>query len=1331
ARTIGLVPVLLTVVWFFSPLFSYLSGKPEKHKTQKISEEDKEKLLVDARRIWRYFDEFAQVENNFLPPDNYQISPIPVLAKRTSPTNIGLGLLAAVSANDFGFISRNYLFTYLEQAISTIEKLEKFKGHLFNWYQTDTLATLQPFYISTVDSGNLVTSLIALRQSCQEFITQSEDTSKRTSAWNTTKNVWIEDWLLMTARDGSRLAPTTSSNDLETELSQIINLVVTKIKSLELTISPKLEDKIFSEIENLEHQAEKIVGGDKVGDVIYWRKSVKKLIENRDLMDIVPKQSWHELTDRISKLVDDFDFEFLYSKDRKAFSIGFNVKENQSDDSYYYNLLASEARLASFIAIAKRQVPDDHWFALGRPLTKIKGKSVLLSWGGTMFEYIMPQLFLKNLSNSLLWQTAESVVDCQIKFARSKSLPWGISESGFFAFDYQYNYQYQQFGVPDLSLRTELVENLVIAPYATFLALPLRPLDAVKNLRKLKDVGMEGIYGYFEAADFTPSRIPKKEKVGLVKSFMAHHQGMSLISLNNYFHKNVMQNRFHSDSLVIRAESLLDELIPVHISKIDLPEEVPQRPLMNILPTLSDNVFSGKPDIVRTSILSNSEYSVIVSNTGVGISTWKGLDITRNSLDLSENNWGWFCFVKDTSTGKTWSATYQPYLKEPDLYTVTFSPFKAEFERIDDNIETRTRVYVAVDKNVEIREITLVNRSRKTKTVELTDYAEIVGMPHREDSTHPALGKLFVESEYDSGRHSLVFRRRHREEDRSDLWIFHTALGDGNKISISDYETNRNEFIGRGKTILNADAFSRSLSRTVGATLDPIMSLRTKVTLDYNETKKISFVTLVADTKENGQNMVDRFTDPGEIERILRLSEIHNHIEIRHLGIGISDARIFQRLGSKIYFPDRYFRASSDIVESNRKGQSGLYAYGISGDYPIILVKIRSTEGLKLIRQVLLAHEFLRLKKVEFDLLILNEENVTYKSDLKENIQTLIDTSLSRPLIDKPGGIFVREDAFIDQEDKVLLETTARVILDSQWGSLEDNLELIPKKVLKPNNFDIERKVPLFKKNHPMIPKISFGMNRKRNEYVIHTQAGKTTPLPWSNVIANPRFGTLVTTGGLGYSWAENSQLNRISTWSNDPVSEKPGEVLFLKDHHRWWSATPLPYKSGHQYTVRHGWGYTKYECKNKDIMSNTTVWVDHKDPVKIVLLSLKNSSNFRKLIKPVYYTELVLSDNRESKQFYTVTSKDMATGALTATNSFNENYRESVSFIQCTEGTSFSGDRNEFIGLGGSWNKPVYLARKNGKLSGKVGSGLDPAFVVEAEISLKPGEEKQIAFVV
>jgi cyclic beta-1,2-glucan synthetase len=1329
SQTSSIAPILLTITWLISPLFSHLTGQPEKQSVQHISESDKDKLLSDALRIWRYFDEFSQVENNYLPPDNYQVSPVPVLAKRTSPTNIGLGLLSVVSAHDFGFSSREQLFRYLENAITTIERLEKYRGHLFNWYKTDTLEALQPLYVSTVDSGNLVTSLITLRQSCLDISTRPVGHTLDAQVWQTIKRVWTEDWQRLAENGSESSTKNDTSDKIQSQLSEIINLATDKINSLEISDNLSTQSEILIKIESLEQQVVEFVGQDKLWQVTYWRHDIYRRLNTSTSQSTISTDLWHHLISRINKLVDDVDFGFLYNIERKVFSIGFNVNDNRSDDSFY-NLLASEARLASFIAVAKGQVPDDHWFILGRPLARVGGKTVLLSWGGTMFEYIMPLLFLKDLPNTLLWQTSASIVDRQVKYGRSKSIPWGISESGFFAFDFQYNYQYQQFGIPELSLKTELRGNLVIAPYATFLALPLRPLDAVRNLQNMTKLGLEGTYGYYEAADFTPSRIPKKETFGLVKSFMAHHQGMSMISLNNYLNDNLMQNRFHADPLVIRAESLLDELIPVHIPKIELPEEVQKRPQPSSAST-SDHVFSGKPDIVRTSILSNSEYSVIVSNTGVGASICKGLDITRSSLDLSENNSGWFCFIKDTSTSKVWSSTYQPFLKEPDSYSVTLSPFKAEFARVDDDIETKTRVYVAVDKNIEIREITLTNRNKDTKTIELTDYAEIVGLPHREDSSHIAFGKLFIESEYDQIRQSLAFKRRHRQEHKDDLWIFHSAIGDGKKISITDYETDRKVFIGRGKTILNASAFSKSLSRSTGATLDPIMSLRTRIKLNNNQTKKLHFVTLVADSKEQGQNMIDRFADPGEIDRILRLSEIHSHIELRHLGIGANDAKLFQKLGSKIFFPDRHYRAQGDLIAQNKKGQSGLYAFGISGDYPIVLVKIKEKEGLKIVRQALLAHEFLRLKKFEFDLLILNEEKVTYQSNLKESIQTLIDTSLSRPLIDKPGGIFVRESAFIGTEDKILLEASARVILDSQWGSLEDNLELIPKKVFKPNNYNIERPIPRSSSDTKIISKMSSSINKQGNEYVIHTQGGKTSPLPWSNVISNPRFGTLVTSGGLGYTWAENSQLNRISTWSNDPVSEKPGEALYLRDDHGWWSATSLPHTTDHKYTIKHGWGYTKYQCKNAHITTDTTVWVDKVDPVKLVLVNLTNNSQARKLIKPIYYAELVLSDNRETKQFHIVSAQDPATGALTASNSFNENFRNHVTFLQCTQDTSFSGDRNEFIGLGGAWNKPIYMTQEDSRLSGTVGAGLDPAFIMETEVTLEPGEEKQLAFII
>lgn len=1323
-------PLLIPLLWIFSPLIAYVISKPEVRVIQRLSLEQNRTLRNVAFQTWRFFDEYANTENNYLPPDNIQISPGPTLARRTSPTNIGLSLLSSISAYDFGFINMDELYERLSNTFNTLDKLEKHQGHFLNWYKTDTLLPLQPAYISTVDSGNLATALIAVKQACLEISKHKNDDVRIQKGLATAWNCWIEEWFRLTEIEHtSELPVRLTVPKRDQELRRIIEKAVKEIEKLQTDYESRNAHSYLGNIEKFEKDIEPIVGISGINAISYWRKKVDKLTRQSLLDSTTTKELWTMLAGRSGNMAVEMNFRFLFNTERNVFSIGFNLSENKTDDSYY-NLLATEARLASFIAIALGQVPEDHWFALGRPLTKVHGKTVLLSWGGTIFEYLMPQLLMKNFDNTLLWQSNETIVERQIEYARSKSIPWGISESGFFAFDYQYNYQYQQFGIPSLSLKTELSENLVVAPYATLLSLPIRALDAYKNLEALNHYGLQGTYGYYEAADFTDTRLPNNEKIGIVKSYMAHHQGMSLVALNNYFHSNLMQHRFHNDPIVEGAELLLAERIPTHIPKIEISQEalVISRDVNTIDSSTTTHI--ANTDTVRTTILSNSEYSVVLTNAGTGVSTWKDLDITRNTLDTSENNFGWFCFIKDLSTSAVWSATYQPFLKKPDHYSAKFSPFKAEFDRTDDELDVRTNVVVSMNKNVEIRELTLTNRSKKIKKLEITDYAEVVASPHRADITHPAFGKLFVESEYDSVRQSLTFKRRSRSIQENEVWVWHTLRGNKDKIAVSEYETDRNAFLGRGNTLLTAQALNMPLTQTVGATFDPIMSLRTKIILKPNEHIKLNFMTGVTESKMLAENQIDQFADPGEVERTFTLSEIHSQIELRHLGITFSEAKQFQRLGSKILYPDRSFRAPKEILEQNIKSQSGLYPYGISGDYPIVLTKIRNKEGLKLIKQVLLAHEFLRTKQVIFDLIILNEESLTYSGDLKEKIQSLIDTSLSRPQVDKPGGIFVRDSSFLAHTDKILFETTARVIFDSQWGTLEDNFELIPKKVHKQKIYDHERIIehlkPLNKERS--LPKS--GMNPAGNEYLIHIHSGETPPLPWSNVIANQNFGTLVTAGGLGFTWAHNSQLNRLTTWSNDPVTEKPGEVLYLKDESGWWSTTPLPTKKGCTYTVSHGWGYTKYLCNKTDHVSETTVWVDEIDSVKIVLLKLTNKTARKWTVSPVFFAELVLADNRERNQFFIVSEKDPVTGALTARNSYSDVYFDQLSFLQSTVDTTHTTDRVEFLGRGGSWTNPTFLEGNDEKLTQNVGAGLDPAFIMKTEISIDPGEEKELAFI-
>jgi cyclic beta-1,2-glucan synthetase len=1334
------IPLTVIILWLLSPLFGYVISQPIIRKMEALSSSEKEELSVTARKIWRFFDEMANEDNNYLPPDNLQVYPSPKIAKRTSPTNIGFLILSIISAHDFGFIDDNEFLNRIESVFATLDKLNKFNGHFFNWYQTDTLETMHPAYVSTVDSGNLASSLIVTKQACLEMLNE-----KRTNTLKhgllTTITAWQEEWKIfkqITKMDKSE------HSDKILFVQKIINKAIRRIAHIKaqiikteiLNINQKLEQvkHIVIIIEKYEAQINNIVNKYSFEALTYWRIR----FANYELFNTTNKSDninrWIDLSLRAEQMVKAMDFKFLFDLNRKVFSIGYNTDENTLDDSYY-NLLASEARLASFVAIALGQIPEKHWFDLGRPLKKIKGKPILLSWGGTIFEYLMPELFIRNFDNTLLSLTNYGILEKQIYYAKSKTIPWGISESGFYGFDFNYNYQYQQFGIPELSLKMVLSENLVVAPYASLLALSLKPKTVFENLKVLAGMGVNGTYGFYESVDFNPERIKEYNKFQIVKSYMSHHQGMSLVSINNYLNGGIMQSRFHRDGLVASVELLLSERIPQHIAKV-VKSKKPTVPPVRVLTSQEMLIpkFSGRTETIKTTVLSNSEYSVVVTNGGSGYSSFKNVDITRWQIDTVENNWGWFCFVKDTSTNETWSSTYQPYLKKPDSYSVSFLPHKAEFNRVDKKIETKTTVTVSPDQNAEIREVSLTNKGSKIRKLEITDYAEVVGLEHRADAFHPALGKLFIESEYDSVRQALLFKRRIRKENQPELWIWHTLKTDKDKDIVSEYETNRENFIGRGHTILQAAAFDSPLQNFAGASLDPIMSLRTKIILKPEETKHLFYITGVASSKQEALDLIDKFSETDTIERTSKLAEIHSQIELRHLGIKTEEAREFQKLGSRVIYPDRYSRANPSILIQNIKGQSGLYPYGISGDYPIVLVKIKSSDGLKVIRQTLLAHEFLRMKNINFDLIILNEQKVTYDGDLKEAIQNLIDTSLSRPLVDKPGGIYLRDSAYINKGDQILFETIARIIIDSQLGRFEDTFDLVSRSDYEQSSYEFERKPT--KQNFSVDKAANLsGFSPDGSEYVINFADGEIPPYPWSNVVASPKFGTLLTSTGLGYTWANNSQLNRITTWSNDPVTEKPGEIIFVRTDNNdgWWSATPLPVNNLGQYSVSHGWGYTSYSLKTKDMIIQTDVWVDTTDPVKIISVNITNNNLSVRLVKPCLYAELVMGDNREQNQFFVISEFDEEAGAVMARNSYNNLYPGNITFIMCSENNiKISADRMEFIGRGGSWSRPAYLEGDfENNLSGNVGAGLDPAIILESILRIKPGKTKQVTFIV
>lgn len=1065
-------------------------------------------------------------------------------------------------------------------------------------------------------------------------------------------------------------------------------------------------------------------------------------------------QRMEELADCADKLARGMDLQFLYNAEREIFATGYNTATNQLDTSYY-DLFASEARLTSLLAIALEQAPERHWFHLARPLTRKEGHVTLLSWGGSMFEYLLPTLFVSDQPYTLLHETYGAIVGRQIAYAAERRIPWGISESGYHAFDLQFNYQYRLFGVPDLSLKREFGDDLVIAPYATFLALPFAPHHAWENLGALQRAGGLDRYGFYEGLDYTLTRRPRGQAPAVVRSFMAHHQGMSLVALDNYLNGYPMRRRFEREPAIAAVVLLLQERIPRHTPLVQAPPERRPEQHQVIFPGVSETRSYATPHtpLPRAHLLSNGEYTVMLTNAGGGYSVCGDLDVTRWREDATCDGWGSFVYVKDVERGQTWSDAYQPTRHEPEDYRVTYSPGIAEFLRFDYDVETKTEIAVSPENNVEVRRLTLTNRGARARSLDLTSYAEAVLDTHRADAAHPAFGKLFVETEHAAGKRMLLFKRRPHRKDQAPVWAFHLLSGAELKGEI-EYETDRARFLGRGGTTAKPAALEGRLGNTAGAVLDPVMSLRGRVRLRPGESVRLAFVTGVTASREAALSLADEYSDERYVERAFEQARVHGRVLLQHLNISAHEGQLFQRVASRILYPEPAFQAPAEIIARNVKGQSGLWPHGVSGDYPIVLVRVDSAEELGLARQMLLAHEYWRQHNLSVELVILDESPTMYNEGLRVAIEGLINTSLSHPWLDRPGGIFVRRADHMPPEDKVLLQTAARVILNGDLGDLDDQLKLTPppkSRVLprRPASRDSVSWKPTSRRlwSSASSPSTASpraagdgakvfdnglgGFSQDGREYVITLKGNQWTPAPWSNVIANSDFGTLVTAAGLGCAWATNSQQNKLTPWSNDSVSDPPGQIVYLQDREtrEVWTPTPSPVREDEPYVIRHGTGYSTFEHTSHAVVQSLTVFVPPSDPVQVIRLKLKNLSQRVRRINAVFYADWVLGVTREGSKRSIVTEYDAGSRALYARNTFNAEFGPRVAFAAAgSDPVTFTADRAEFLGRNGAVDRPAALF-DGGKLSGSVGAAMDPCAVLVTPVELSAGEEKEVVF--
>ncbi len=1050
-----------------------------------------------------------------------------------------------------------------------------------------------------------------------------------------------------------------------------------------------------------------------------------------------------EISTISDRLFDEMDFKFLFDSNRNLFSIGFNVSDGHLDPSYY-DMLASEARLTSFIAITKGEIPTTHWFSLSRALTSVANGSALLSWSGSMFEYLMPSLVMYTPRGSLLDRTCRLIIKKQIEYGAGYQIPWGISESAYNIRDRDFTYQYSSFGVPDLGLKRGLGEDLVISPYSTALASMYYPRFAEDNFKRLEEIGALGSYGFYEALDFTTERLPEDEKVAIVRAYMLHHQGMTLVALTNVIFDGIMRHRFHNVSTVRAAELLLQERTPrnvavahtrienLHASKI---RDGSQSALRRFdLPNLP---------IPSTHLLSNGHYTVMLTSAGSGYSRWNDLSVTRWREDSTSDMWGSYIFLYDTESKELWSAGFQPSGIKPDHYEVTFAEDRAKIVRQDGDINTDLEVIVSPEDNAEIRRVSLRNNGLKAREIEITSYSEIVLAPQGADVMHPAFSNLFVQTEYVHEVSGLIAVRRPRSSSETSIWMAHVIAVDGDINPGIEYETDRARFLGRGRSIRKAVSVveGQPLSNTVGAILDPIVSLRTRIHIPPGATKHVTFSTIVANSREEIIDLADKYHDPSTFHRISTLAWTHAQVQLHYLGIDSMEANFFQHLANRIIYSNPSMRPSSEILKRNTLSVSGLWPHQISGDYPILVVHIDSIDDQAVIRQLLHAHEYWRMKRLVVDLVIINEKATSYVQDLQVLLETMVRTSLQMSgnyIQENRGNIFVLRADMLTLQEKELLQTAARSVMSCKEGGLAEQIKRMKRSSYK-SIYQGKRLTndPLAENLSVAYPPFEFfnglgGFTEDGREYVIVLGKLQYTPAPWVNVIANSQIGFLVSESGSGYTWSLNSRENQLTPWSNDPVCDPSSEVFYICDEEtgELWTPTALPVRlENSKYVTRHGQGYSTFEHNSHGIESKLTQYVSFDDPIKISHLTLENKSGRTRNLSVTAYLEWVLGSSRSTNTPFIITEVDKETNAMFASNPWNAEFGNRITFADFSgKQTSWTADRTEFIGRNGTLEQPASLIHGE-TFSKNVGAGLDPCSVQQVTIEIPPKGKVELSF--
>jgi len=1404
---------VILLLWLVSPEVAVAINRPRHPRAIRLDAEDRAFLRRVARRTWLYFETFVGPEDNWLPPDNFQEEPYKETAHRTSPTNIGMMMLSCLTAWDLGYIGSNELATRSRNALNALDRLQRHRGHVLNWYDTRTLKPLEPRYVSTVDSGNLAVCLQALKEGCLETLHApaihgvhwdglTDELALFSQAVETTSSARMRslgkcaativekirqirsphhDWqsVLIDLIDGDfaklessiRETRTLLGNDPSEALREThvwlerIRHHVTSMRrdfesfrpwdALLRTPAPDCEDIARSISKTLPislsleeagpacSEARRMLADDIPPEVhtenAQWICDVDAALIRGAKSQSELRNSFRDIAARCETAALAMDFRFLFDTEARLFHIGYNVSSDHID-LHHYDLLASEARLASFFAIAKGDVPVEHWFFLGRPMAQTSAGILLVSWNGSMFEYLMPPLLMHSDPGTLLGQSAHAVVKFQRRYANGLDIPWGMSESAFASRDHEHRYRYRAFGVPELGLRRGLALDSVVAPYATALALSVSPRHAVQNLRELERLGGSGAYGLLEALDFTPERVETGQRFTPVRAYMAHHQGMILAAIDNVLCDNILVRRFHTDPRLRAIELLLHERVPW-----ELPPQIDRPPERRIQIVTQKAVPSPHAWIPRTAdsfpqvhALGNGRLATWITEAGAGGLWYHGQALTRWQADTTRDHYGLWIYVTDNDSGALWSVGRQPTSIEATETCAVFHPHMAEFHRRDEGIGITMEVGIAAGDDVEIRRITVVNHNDRRRSLRLTSAAEVVLAAPLQDERHPAFMKLFVGSEYFPESNGLLFTRRPRSPGETPPVLFHRIITDDPALRITGYDSDRESFLGRNGTARRPRGVVEGLSGKTGWTLDPVMSLQLQIDLEPHASRQFAFLTMAAGSRESVLELAERYATLASLDWAFDEAEMDSAREAQNLGLAPDQLAELQLLTSLILYPNRMLGAPAEVIDANHLGQSGLWSLGLSGDSPILVVGVNEVKETDLLRLLIRGHQYWRRRGIAVDLVFVRTGGSGYVEPIRDQLFNLLREMGTHEIFGRNGGIHLIFSDQVGEESCRLIETAARVVLHEDKGTLGQQLAAAMRRrsevpVFEPtiDGESAESASTLVRPADLLFDNGLGGFTRDGREYVVHLEPGATTPAPWSNVLANAGFGSIVTEAGLGFTWAANSGENRLTPCSNDPVADPPSEALYLRDEEtaRIWTPTPRPAGDGSACQIRHGAGYTKWQQHSHGLEQELLVFVPPDDPVKIMQLRLRNRLSRPRRITATYYADWLLGALRSNAKPFVVCGYDAGIQSLLARNPWNPDFSERVAFLTSNRPPhSVTVDRMDFLGREAGFISPRGL--RCWDLGGKVSPRTDPCAAFQVHLDIAAGETAEAVFV-